>query len=262
MGHEIIIFIDKITYFVVNFMHLKFMKTVFLALFLTLALSGCQSASQVEQEKMERAIVELNKKNYDSAIILLKDLPETPQVRDLLASSYAGKGGFNALALYDKVVDIKLSTLYRLSDVYQESNLKNLDIALSYIHPGTIPEPDLMPNSSNVKYASIQVYKASQLLLKNYFARPLSPNDTCRAVETLYRDIRVIIVSINKAVYSLKNIEPEIYQDIKSVQGSLNVSENFYEESVIGDQDIKKAKTELGKLYQDYIGKVPDQCDE
>ena len=225
-----------------------------------LILVSCSKTSKQEQDYLfEEVEVSLNEKNYDHAIFLLLKMPKSEKVKELLSSAFAGRAGFNAAQLYDMIETNQdpIRILYLLANKFSNQNISDSQLALAEIY-SAIPK-DAAGNSSDLKYASIQVYKISQILVKNFMRHSGSyANDLwtpCDEAELLGMDLREIIISVNRAILATKNIESAVYEYLLALQKELKIQPDLFEPDTIKNTDLSHIRLAIDKEYYNYVGK-------
>lgn len=224
---------------------------------------GCgREENLTYKSKIEEAEFALNQQRFDDAIDILEDLStEDQKVIDLISSAYAGRAGFNTVEIFKMLEENKTNpqqALYTISKKYESKNISDSERALEYISLlGN--NPDVRPNALNIKYSSIQIYKISQILNKNSESykeiHPMSVWDTCSELGILSVDLRNVVISVNRAIVSLKNIQTNLYNDLIKIQEKYEINQEDFESEVIENTDISRLRVALGKDYNGYVNK-------
>src|SRR5690606_29015784 len=151
------------------------------------------------------------------------------EVVKLKSMAYAGRAGFNALKIADYVVKSKdkepVVIVYELADsFYNNRAIDDINTALLNIKT-YFPELGLRPTDINAIYGLLQLYKASQLILKNVRGQ----GSSCEVVEFIIDDVIDLIYSVNSAALSLAREVKEIRERTQSLRLDLNIpeEENF-----------------------------------
>lgn len=241
------------------------MRVVFLSLLaiLSISLTSCsKTKEQTRMEKLEAAQSAINEQRFNDAIDILDDMPKDYAVVDLISTAYAGRAGFSALSVYDSLEKNKENpqqALYEVAKKYDKLNILDSQKALEYIH--TLNQnPDKRPIEMNLKYSTIQIYKISQILQKNIKHFEDGENveaiawNPCLEANFLSLDLREIIISINRAVLSIKNIQQNIYSEVRKIQEQYNIDPTLFEDEVVKATDITRLRVKVGEDYSDYVG--------
>jgi ATP-dependent Lon protease len=239
------------------------MKQWFLIFVSTIVFMSCaKSTDQQETTQLEAAMFAINNQQYDQAITILSALPISDTTKDLLSTAYAGRAGFNAAKIADLIATEpdSIRVLYSLTTKYSIQNILDSQSAINQIY-SSLPV-DQGKESINVKYASIQVYKISQILVKNYIKFGDQSNSQveqwspCSDAELLGSDLREIIISVNRAVVATKNIETKIYDYLISLQKELNINPDLFEDTVVKNTDIANARDAISKEFYKHMGQT------
>jgi hypothetical protein len=212
---------------------------VFLRIFLitTMLLSGCSKSPEDEYSSKILEIQEaLNSEDYSRAIELVETLPaDRREVIKLKSMAYAGRAGFNALKIADLIYHSKdkspVVLVYELADeYYTPSAIGDVNKAIDNIRL-FYPEVDRRPQDINAIFGLAQLYKASQIILKNVKNQEI---DKCEIVDFLVDDVIDLIYSINSALISLEKDIQMIRQKTQELRLQLNIpaQENYKQEEV------------------------------
>lgn len=243
----------------------------FIIIFIFFTISCSQNKDQSLTKKIESAQQALNSSDFDKAIAILESFSNEDKVKiqvvDLLSSAYAGRAGFSSFKVYDlldKHSNNPERALFELaSNHFKTSDIEDSQKALSYIY-SLSKSPDLRPSNLNLKYSTIQVYKISQILIKNInrFENTLLTDwNPCSEINLLSLDIRDILISTNRAVISVKNLQENIYNQLISIQNKYNIDPQIFEEEVVEKTDINRVRVSIGESYSEIIGASTISCD-
>lgn len=228
------------------------MKTLCFFLATALLFVGCQKNADDEYSAKILEIQEaINAEDYDRAISLVDSLPaHKKEVVKLKSMAYAGRAGFNTLKIADYVVKSKdkepVVIIYELADsFYNNRAIDDINTALLNIKT-YFPELGLRPTDINAIYGLLQLYKASQLILKNVRGQ----GSSCEVVEFIIDDVIDLIYSVNSAALSLAREVKEIRERTQSLRLDLNIPE----EEDFGQQEVDQVKTRLQEVVHEELG--------
>jgi hypothetical protein len=213
---------------------------------------GCQKNPQDEYSAKILEVQEaLNAEDYNRAISLVESLPaEKREVIKLKSMAYAGRAGFNALKIADFVSSHKdenaVALVYKLADTFYSSNaIDDINKALINIR-AYYPNLSYRPADVNAIYGLLQLYKASQLILKNVKGQNVT---TCEVVSFIVDDVIDLMYSINSAALSLSKDIKEIREKTQSLRLELNVPE----QETFGQQEVDQVKLRLQEVVYEEL---------
>lgn len=228
------------------------MKAFCFFLVTVLVVSGCQKNPTDEYNAKILEVQEaLNAEDYNRAIELVNSLPANKkEVVKLKSIAYAGRAGFNALKIADLVVKSKdkepVVLMYELADTfYQTNSVADINFALENIRQ-YFPEIGIRPYDINAIYGLLQLYKASQLVLKNVKGQ----GSSCEVIEFIIEDVIDLIYSVNSAALSLSREVREIRDRTQELRLEFSIpdEENF------GEDKVQEVKTRLQEAVHEDLG--------
>lgn len=223
----------------------------------TLLLTGCgQSPEDEYSSKIVEIQEALNAEDYSRAIYLVEQMPaEKPEIIKLKSIAYAGRAGFNALKIADLIYNSQnqnpVILVYHLADTfYTPNSISDINIALTNIR-SYYPITGNRPQSINAIFGLIQLYKASQIILKNVKTKQI---DHCEIVDFLIDDIIDLIYSINSAALSLEKDIQVIRAKTEEVRERLHIppQEDYKQDEV---NEVKLKLQEI--VYEEIAGCGP-----
>jgi len=219
-----------------------------IVLILSFLFFGCNHVTGVNNAQLEQASADINNQNYNQAILILNSLDQSnPQVKSLLAAAYAGRAGFNGLKLADLIItnsQTPMNILYSLNTQYSASNITDIETALAFV-------PNDGQLNDRIQYASIEIYKISQLILKNYNT-DFNTWNPCVDAGFLADDIINIIISINISAEKVKDVQQSFYDYITKLESQLNINPTIVTSNQITDQDITNFRNALIQQINSY----------
>lgn len=238
------------------------MKT-YIVLIILLVMGCSKNKNQEITTQLETAQSYINEEKYTEAINILESLPQdNVKVVDLISTAYAGRAGFSSLEIYDIINKNKENpqfSLYEIAKKFDSLNILDSQKAIDSINKLGI-NPDLRPVELNLKYSIIQIYKISQILSKNinkFKSLDISSQtvwNPCNEIGFLSLDIRDIIISINRAVLSIKNIQKDLYEEVKKIQIKYEIDDKILEDEVVKLTDINRLRIKIGDDYSAFVG--------
>lgn len=241
------------------------MKNLFLAFLILFTVIGCSRTGKQEHDyQIESAQVAINEQRFSDAIDILKNMDQTDtQIIDLTSTSYAGRAGFNSLAIADIIENTKgdpIQALYQIGKKFGSSNINDSEIAIKFIS-NISDNPDNRPSPLNVKFSAIQLYKISQIVLKNinHFGtedgiQHVLNWDPCVEANLTAEDLREIIISVNRAIISVKNVQSNVYDSLVKIQNQLKIDPSLFEAEIVKATDLTNLRIQLGDNYSEYVG--------
>jgi hypothetical protein len=234
----------------------SFLVLIFIGLF---TLSGCsRSAQEEETYLLEQAQHQINAYKYSDALSTLAKLDQNkPQVISLTASALAGRAGFNTLSLADLITtnkgDPSVALLLSLNANYQAQDINDIYRATQLLNS----QDDF---ASRLQYASLQVYKVSQIILKNYTHQDqlkLCSEESVIAAN----EIIDIIISLNLSIIKVQEIVTNIYDYVQQLQKDLGVNPSQLNRVQITDEDVEKVRAALSAQIHSTLNTTLDLCE-
>lgn len=235
------------------------MKLKMLLFIGALFLSGCSKSDQDnETYLLEKAQHQINTFNFSGALNTLSKLnQEKPYVITLTASALAGRAGFNTLALVDLLTTYSekssVDLLLSLNSNYSSQDLADIYRATELLYS----QNDLQ---SRIQYASLQVYKVSQLILKNYINQ--DKIKLCSKESILAANEAIdIIISLNLSIVKLKEVVSNIYNYTQQLQRDLGINPEKLNQVQITDDDVVSLRTILAQQIRNSLNLTVDFCE-
>lgn len=224
-----------------------------------LVLGGCAKSTQDQETYMlEKARHQINTYDFTGAIDTLSSLNQNKSaVVTLTASALAGRAGFNTLALADLMTTnpgtpsisllLSLNANYRpqdLADIYRATQLLNSQ--------NDFP--------SRLQYASLQVYKVSQIVLKNYINQDkikLCSNESVMAAN----EVVDIIISLNLSIIKVQEVVTNIYDYVQKLQRDLGIDPDQLNSIQVTDADVEALRVTLSEQIRNTLNTTVDLCE-
>ena len=215
----------------------------------TLILTSCAPTLDQKdgtKEKLVQAQEAINQENYSEAISILESLdPSNYQVSKLKAISFAGRAGIKTLSIVDLIENNKNQKpgvlISLLAEKYAETNVNDSKMAIEIISKYS-ESLETRSKELNFLYAIVQLYKASQIILKKTELAQtgkISPTwDPCLEAYLLSIDIEEIIISVNKAVKALSFSNQDIYLKAIKIQEDLIINAQAFEAQLVANEDV------------------------
>lgn len=221
----------------------------FLIILLMLLSQACNlSKEDKEQNQIINIQEAINVEDYDTAINLLKSMPNNDETVKLKAIAFAGRAGFNALKIadliYEKEGQSPLVVLYELAEKYHKTNsIDDLNQAVLIINE-YYKDKNKNRNISAI-YGLIQTYKVAQIIFKNVKNQTVNG---CDVIQIATEDVFEIAISINSAIISLENYILFIKNFMNNLREDLKIKEDMSIEL-----EINNVKNELQNLIYEQI---------
>jgi hypothetical protein len=223
-----------------------------------LVLGGCgKSAQDQETYYLEKAQHQINIFDYTGALSTLSLLDQNkPQVITLTASALAGRAGFNTLALADMITTHQNNPLSLLTTLNADYGPQ----ALADIYRATQLLNSQNDFPSRLQYASLQVYKVSQIVLKNYLNQDhmqICSSDSVVAAN----DLIDIIISLNLSLVKVQEIVTNIYDYVQRLEVELGINPNQLDKVQITEADITSLRNTLTEQIKNTLNTTVDLCE-
>lgn len=232
-----------------------------MVLFLALTLCSCSPTldqKDTVKEKIVQAQEAINQENYSEAISILSSLDEKDyQVSKLKAIAHAGRAGIKTLSIVDLIENNKNENpgvlIALLAEKYGETNLNDSKMAIDIISRFS-ESLESRTKELNFLYAIVQLYKASQIILKKadlaQSGKISQAWDPCLEAYLLSIDIEEIIVSINKAVKALYFSNNDLYQKALKIQEDLILNAQALEAQLLSNEDVNHLRNYLNQYVK------------
>lgn len=227
-------------------------------LLVVFVLGGCAKSSQdKEAYLLEKAQAQINQQEYSGALATLSSLDQNkPIVITLTASALAGRAGFNTLSLADLVSQKNLDPIFLLTELqahYDHQSLSDILRATNLLNS----QDDF---ASRLQYASLQIYKVSQIILKNYTHKDnfqMCSSDTALAAN----EVIDIIISVNLSLIKIKEVVTNIYEYVQDLQRTLGIDPSSLSEIEITDEQIVAVRDSLSTQIKNTLNTTVDLCE-
>lgn len=223
-----------------------------------LILGGCGKSDQdTENYLLEKAQHQINIMDFSGALHTLSVLDQkNTKVITLTASALAGRAGFNTLALADLITTNQATPISLLTTL--NAHYGPQDLADIYRATQLLNSQNDFP--SRLQYASLQVYKVSQIVLKNYIKQDdlkVCSEDSVVAANELID----IIISLNLSIIKVQEIVTNIYDYIQKLQEDLGINPNKLNQVQVTDEEVTALRETLSAHIKATLNTTVDLCE-